>query len=292
MEGQIGVNFYASLPEIEGVTYTPENCWVDFNIRGDTSHVPQPFDYSFAQSVDGLYLYGFRCYINAAQMADTITATLHYGNGQTITKDYSAKTYLDKALGMSGFSEINKNLFIAIKNYGHYVQPMLSKQNDWNIGEKYLLMDSHTELTDDDINEAREALKSFAYSKNGTAVINYKLLLGSETTIILYITPPSGYEKNISAYLDGGTTNIAVIDGNQYKVQISNIAAKDLGTLHTLRIIADAETTVKISALSYAEAVLSSTASKIGKVDIQTMRKAATALYQYYRAAKAYADNK
>ena len=295
MEGQIGVNFYALLPDISGVTYTPEKCWTTFNIRGDTSPTPQPLDYTFSTTISGQKYYGFRCYINAAQMADTITATLHYGNGQTITKDYSAKTYLNAALGISGFSQVDRNLFIAIKDYGHYIQPMLAKERGWVIGEKYLLMDAQTELTDSDINEARTALTGYAFSKelkgSGVASVSYSLTLGSETTINFYITPASGYSGNVGAYVDGGSANMAVKQSNgTYLVQISDIAAKNLGDMHTIKIVADKESTARISALSYAQAVLNITASQIGKVDIATMNKAVTALYKYYSAAKAYAD--
>lgn len=156
-------------------------------------------------------------------------------------------------------------------------------------------MEAHSDITNDDITSAREAVKSYAFSKtiNGSAIsaLNYSLTFGAETTINIYITPSSGYSGNIAAYLDGGTANMAVKQSNgKYKIQISDIAACELGDIHTLEIHADKISTANISALSYAEAVLSATADKIGKVDIETMRKAVTALYQYYIAAKAYAD--
>jgi len=286
------MNFYVYIPDD---SYTPENCWMEFNIRGDTAHNPQPLDYSFSRTVRGVKLYGFRCYINAGQMADPITATLHYGNGQTITKDYSAKTYLDTALGTASFSQIIKDLMTAIKNYGHYVQPMLSKERGWVIGEKYLFMEAQTELTDDDINNAKQAVKPYAVSRNinGTGIsdVKFSLTMGSETTINVYIFPASGYSGSVAAYIDGSNQNNAIRDGAQYKVRISNISAKNLGDMHTITIVADKETTVKISALSYADTILSSTLQKIGKVDIDTMRKAATALYNYYKAARAYANS-
>ena len=294
LEGQIGVNFYAILPEISNVTYSPENCWTEFNIRGDTSNAPQPLDYKFTRVENGVKYYGFRCYINSAQMADTITATLHYGNGLTITKDYSAKQYLDKALGMSTFTQIVHNLMAAIRNYGHYVQPMLAKANGWTIGDKYLLMEAHSELTDEDISSARDAVKSFALTKNlkgkGIASLTYNLFLDSETTIKIYIIPAQGY--SVAAYLDGGTANMAVKNGDNYCVQIANIYAEELGTMHTVKIVTDDESTVMVSALSYAHTIFNADVEYIGKVDIATMRKAVTALYHYYRDAKAYFDSK
>ena len=293
MEGQIGMNFYVYIPDD---TYTPENCWMEFNVRGDTAHTPQPLDYTFTRTVNGVKLYGFRCYINAGQMADPITATLHYGNGQTLAEVYSAKTYLDTALGTPGFSQIIKNLMTAIKNYGHYVQPMLSKERGWVIGEKYLFMEAQTELTDDDINNAEQAVEPYAMSTNlkGTGIsdVRFSLTMGSETTINVYIFPASGYSGSIAAYIDGSSQNNAIRDGTRYKVQISDISAKNLGDMHTINIVADAESTVKISALSYADSIFTTTLQQIGKVDIDTMRKTAAALYNYYKTARAYADSR
>ena len=105
-------------------------------------------------------------------MADTITATLHYGNGKTVTKDYSAKTYLNAALNITSFSGVIKNLMVAIKNYGHYVQPMLSAANGWTIGEKYLFMEKASDLTDTDISGAYAATSNYAFYKelNGTGI--------------------------------------------------------------------------------------------------------------------------
>ena len=297
LEGQIGVNFYANLPYIDGVSYTPGNCWTDFNVRGDTSPVPQPYDETFKRNEKAGTYYGFRCYINAAQMADPITATLHYGNNQTVTLNYSATQYLNAALKMSSFPQTVYDLMAAIKNYGHYVQPMLSIQNGWDIGDKYLLIEAHSELTDQDINSARDGTKDFAlvYKPSGSGIsggFTYSLLLGSETTLNLDVTPASGYSGNVYAYVDGGTANMAVKNGSKYRIQISNIAAKELGDMHSVKIIMDAESSVQISALSYANYVLNTNMSQIGKVDIETMKKAVTALYQYYEAAKAYFANK
>ena len=44
LDGTIGVIFYVAFPEEPGSTYTSENCWMTFDIRGDTSNNPQPLD--------------------------------------------------------------------------------------------------------------------------------------------------------------------------------------------------------------------------------------------------------
>lgn len=83
---------------------TPKNCWMEFDIRGRKSNPPQPLDYTFMNKAGTCY--GFRCCINSAQMADPITATLHYGsskiNGWTIGKEY---LFMDKAEELTGSDE-------------------------------------------------------------------------------------------------------------------------------------------------------------------------------------------
>ena len=102
--------------------------------------------------------------------------------------------------------------------------------------------------------------------------------------------PYANYSGNVGAYVDGGTANSAVKQPNgQYLVQVPDIAAKDLGETHTIEIVAGGESTVKVSALSYAYGVLSMNSTN---TTIQNMKLAVTALYKYYEAAKAYADSR
>ncbi|MBQ6970856.1 MAG: putative Ig domain-containing protein, partial [Synergistaceae bacterium] len=130
LSGQIGLNFYMSLPAISGVDYSDSNCYMAFDVNGDSkSNVPQPYDPEFMNQKKTYY--GFRCYINSIQMADPVTATFHYGGGMTVTKTYSAKSYIDTVLGMAGFSDEVRALMSAIKDYGHYMQVFLSQSRGW-----------------------------------------------------------------------------------------------------------------------------------------------------------------
>ena len=72
-------------------------------------------------------------------------------------------------------------------------------------------------------------------------------------------------------------------------MQIRDIPAHELSTIHTIGVTAGESFTVKVAALSYVYTVLNSTAEKIGEVDITTMRNGVTALYEYYDAAMTYA---
>ena len=288
LDGQIGVNFYVYLPEIEGVDYSDGNtCYMEFDINGDKSNNPQTIDYDFCFSDgDGKTYYGFRAYIKSVQMADDITAIFHYGDNETVTHNYKAKEYLDAALARDDFSEAEKNLMIAIKDYGHYVQPMLSKNNNWVIGVDYAEMDCETIYDDNDVDGTREAAKPYSIIRDpgnsGIERVSFNLALGSETTINLNLIVSSNYNGNVSAVFDGGTENIAVKQSNgTYKIQIANIPAHELGDNNVIKVTAGESFDVVVSALSYVDAILN-----IDSTDEE--RKAATALFKYYEAAMAY----
>lgn len=285
LSGQIGVNFYMTLPEIEGVTYTPSNCWMDFTIQGKAA-TPQPYDETFNYTDDGRTYYGFRCYINSIQMAEPITATFHYGDGQTITQDYSASDYLDTVLGLSDVAGAERELMIAIKDYGHYAQPMLAEIRGWKIGSDYREMKGESEYTESDIIAAREAVSDYTIIRDtgnsGISDIPFSLLLDSETTIRLYLTPKDDYKGSIEAYINGGTNNQAVLTDGKYIVNITGISAHKLGDTYTVRVIAGEEFNVKVSALSYVNTMLN-------RDDVtENEEKGLAALYNYYRTTMAY----
>ncbi|MBQ2468058.1 MAG: hypothetical protein II503_00105, partial [Clostridia bacterium] len=74
-------------------------------------------------------------------------------------------------------------------------------------------------------------------------------------------------------------------DSGRYLIEIADIPAFALGDTYDITISADGEATVSLSALSYAYAVLN---AESGPFDTDEARLAATALYRYYAAARAY----
>ncbi|MBQ3447807.1 MAG: hypothetical protein IJG37_09225, partial [Synergistaceae bacterium] len=289
LSGQIGLNFYMSLPAISGVDYSDSNCYMAFDVNGDSkSNVPQPYDPEFMNQKKTYY--GFRCYINSIQMADPVTATFHYGGGMTVTKTYSAKSYIDTVLGMAGFSDEVRALMSAIKDYGHYMQVFLSQSRGWTIGVDHEEMPCASLYTDSDISEAAsEAAKykaDYDVSGSGIKKLTYSLVLDSETALNIYLTPSESYTGNVAAYLDGGRANLAVKQSDgRYRVQISGISAHLLGNTYTLTVNAGSSFTVKISALSYVNAVLGSGAFG------DDAKKGVTSLYRYYKATMSYRES-
>ncbi|MBQ7219668.1 MAG: InlB B-repeat-containing protein, partial [Synergistaceae bacterium] len=296
LEGEIGVNFYMNLPSLSGVDYDDhDKCYMEFDINGDKSNALKYKDANISYTENGKTYYGFRCYISSVQMAETITAVLHYGDNLTVSQDYSVQEYLDAILD-GDFSGAAKDLMIAIQNYGYYAQQMLSKANNWTIGDKYAAIEraSQSDYDATEIARARENTAQYAISRDvGSSQIQevqYSLLLDSKTTINLYLEVKEGYTGTVTATLDGGTANVATkLSSKEYLVQIRNIPAHELSTIHTIQVTAGDSFTVKVAALSYVYTVLNSTAEKIGGVDIATMRNGVTALYEYYDSAMTYA---
>ncbi len=104
------------------------------------------------------------------------------------------------------------------------------------------------------------------------------LSLDSDTSVSLYFTPVSSYKGSASATLDGKDVAVAK-SGGRFKVVIPSIPAPELGDLHTVRLTTGGRmTTVRISALSYANAILRSS-----KKDTEI--NAMTAFYRYCAAA-------
>ena len=304
LEDRIAVVFYFYLPPDTIDFSDEEKCYMEFDIKGGTSNETSSEKWNpeirFTSSKSGKTYYGFKCYINSAQMAENITATLHF-NGESFSAMGSVKEYLDMALESPaelGFSEKQIDLMYAIMDYGHYAQAMLAKKNEQI--KQYIEMPGATDYTDADIAEVKTKAANYAdklitnISRETMSGIGVSLNLDSQTTLNIHYSISSTYKGTVSATIDGKTVDI-IPDGQgnekiPYKVSLPGIASNQLGTTHTINLIADgAMNTVTASGLSYVDLVfLYPDGSYIEGVDIDTMRRAMVALFNYYEAAKAY----
>ena len=294
LSGQIIINFYADLPQISGVDYNKS--YVDFDIAGDKTNVPQMFDPEFNANVYGKTNYAFRCYLNSVQMADEITATLHYGDNKTVAHTYSLKEYIDTQLSKSNISPALKNILEAMKDYGHYAQLGLSEANGWTIGKDHKEMECANVYTDDDLQETLQAVRSYEIVRDtgnsGIESVPYRLRLDSDITLELNIVPASDYYGSVFASLNGGSENMAVKTSGGYLVQISGISAHKLGDTYTVTVTTSRGSfDVKVSALSYVYTSLTSANTAPGTTGSPAMKKAVTSLYKYYMATMAYRES-
>ena len=281
LEGRIEVIFYADIPE----KFRNSDTIVIFDVSGDKSNNnPRVFDEDFKND-SGSY-YGFKCEITSVQMADVITATLNYKDGnetKTTTLKCRAKDYLDYGIEHET-DTTTRELLKAIKDYGHYVQPSLAQENGWTVGKEHAEMDCATDETTFDgyISGAQSDVSAnyAAEISSNTAGITttYQLDLKSDTEIYVYVSPASSVS---ATYLDG--SEYSVIQDGRYCVNISGVSAHLLGSPYTVTVkYGDSkEFDIKISALSYVNTVLSNSSDSV-------IRRAVTSLYRYYTATKAY----
>ena len=281
LEGRIEVIFYADIPE----KFRNSDTIVIFDVSGDKSNNnPRVFDEDFKND-SGSY-YGFKCEITSVQMADVITATLNYKDGnetKTTTLKCRAKDYLDYGIEHET-DTTTRELLKAIKDYGHYVQPSLAQENGWTVGKEHAEMDCATDETTFDgyISGAQSDVSAnyAAEISSNTAGITttYQLDLKSDTEIYVYVSPASSVS---ATYLDG--SEYSVIQDGRCCVNISGVSAHLLGSPYTVTVkYGDSkEFDIKISALSYVNTVLSNSSDSV-------IRRAVTSLYRYYTATKAY----
>ncbi len=285
LSGEIGVNFYMDLSQLSDAEKAAS--YMSFIVNGNEQ--ADPFDAGHTNPGGDGY-YGFTCYINSVQMADTITAVFHYGSGGTVTQGYSAKDYIDYVQEhQSDYSDRVIDMVNAIASYGTNVQPFLASGNGWTVDEEHAAMTGGAIPGNAEISAACAAAAAYAFVKDpGSAQverITYSLDLGSKTDLNVFFKLSSGFSGPVSATLDGKPVNAVSQPDGRYRVTIPSIAAHELGTAHTIVFSAGGSCTVTVSALSYVYAALT---SSLEIFDNLTARTALASLYYYYQAADSY----
>ena len=252
---------------------------MEFDIKGEKQRV----DYDAAATLSGYRV--FTCAVRAHQMADPITATFHYGDGQTVTKVWSIRQYLAK---FSNDGSSTGNLVAATMNYGHYVQPYMNEVHHWTFGEnqEHEVMPGASEISalDNASDFAHKWIQPRDYTIMQSA--QYFLTLNASTTLNIQVQLKDA-PTSVSASVDGNSWNAEKIDNNTYMIAIPNIASNNLGKPYRVLLTVDGNVVfeLNVSALSYVNTVLHSDRAS------STERLALTALYHYYQAAIAYKPN-
>lgn len=278
---EIGVNFMMILPE----DAKTENAYMEFSISGKNGKTT---NVSYAEAIamsDGRYK--FTCLVNSIQMADTITATYHFGENETVTEEYSVKKYIEDIVASDTMDDTTKNLVKSLADYGYYAQLCLSEANGWTIGTDHEQMIHYTDAVDTTVD-----LSTYAYSQtgevSGITKVNKSLVLDSKTAVRLLFTVDDTYGKEpvIAAKDANGNTvetQLTKQSDGRYCLLIPGISAHKLGETYT--IVVDGTMTIQMSALSYAHGVLQSDAMT------GATKQAVAALNAYYNAALEYKNN-
>ena len=192
LSGQIGLNFFLYLPEIPGVDYS--DSYMEFTVGKSSAVQRANFDPGFTNSAGTRY--GFTCYVTTAEAADPIQAVFHYGNGKTVSKEYSVDRYIgyfdDHA---DQFSEKTIDLIHTLATYCLACQRYLSYVNGWELGTDHMEMEhAYGGIIDTYEISAELEDKAFVKKLGSSAVTKatYKLHLDSTTTVDVLLTVPSG----------------------------------------------------------------------------------------------------
>ena len=288
LSGQIGVYFYMDLSMLSDDE--KQASYMEFTVSGKTS--TDAFD-AACTNLNGDGYYGFTCFINSIQMADTITAVFHYGDGETVSETYSAKEYVDYVLEHTNrYSANTVALVKAIADYGHYVQPFLADANGWAVGTDHAAMDNANTYGDTDVAAARSAVESCAIQRDvgdtGIEAVTYSLNLETETSIRIYLKVKEGYTGTVAASLSGSDLTCVRLSDGRYRVEIGGISAHKLADVYEVAVTAGGSFTIQVSALSYVNTVLNSDSALFNN---DTARYAVTSLYRYYLATRTYQQN-
>lgn len=275
LSGDIGVRFVAAFP----YNYDGSDCYVEFEVSDGKTGTVTYAESKQHKEVNKRY---FDFYINALELADTITATLHYGN-KTIQSTYSAMSYIQNVQQHHTDNEYLLNLVNSLQDYGYYMQK--SGWDDKKTHEPISLSSAYNALNTSDINATVSAVNNYGIVKTlGESGINPSIKIGLALT--------SQTELRVSVQLNEGVSMVSSgytkreIDGEvYYTFAIKNISPEDLGDSQTFTIETDHGTaTIELSVMHYVKVSLSN--------DINTAQKLAmVAYYNYYTQAVNYKNS-
>lgn len=317
LRSDLGLVFNIEWPNDGMTNYFQSNTSMSFDINnGEASSI---FDGANATAdKDNAEIFSYECPVNSIQIADPVTAYFAYtkqniegdedaGKTTIITKDYSVQTYLDAVMkdntytvqGNTYFrSEELQNLLMAIKDFGHYVQPVLSKTNGWKLGTDHAVINAANEDYSAFVTSAKNALgkyKSIITDTNSGLKVEYTLELESLTRLLVCLIPDDETVTAVNATLDGGTEEALVYDDTEkcYIVEIPEIRPQLMSKDHTIAVTTNKGTmNIKISALSYANAILNPTSGMTPDmghgITEDEIKNAAAAIYHYCDCTKKY----
>ena len=299
LDGKIGVNFYMYLSMLSAEDLADaEKTYMTFTISGKGTVSSDPVPVNTAKRNRSETLYCFTCYVNSIQMADTITATFHYGDDQTVTENYSAEMYIKSFEKVqSQYSDEIVALVHALADYGHYMQLFLAEAKGWELNDgeeavddQYAAMDTYYTVSYD-LDSVTASLSSYAISASNSDTniksLTFTVVFDSETTIRLILKPVSDFTGDLYVRVVGGKDSTVSLKSKRWTVEIPNIAAHQLGDAHEILARTDNSggstwtsciTVSNLSVMSYALQLLNGN---------EAAQNAGAAIYYYWRAAKA-----
>ena len=285
LEGDIGVRFYVRLPEElrNGDTY------VSFTVGGkDGDDRAATVPYSKALPTNDKGCVGFTFYVNAVRMADTVTATLHCGDGETVEKTYSIVDYFETFDAMlkehsGAHDDRTVKIVRSTADLGHYMQAYIGSAEN---GDHAAMRKFYSTYTDADLAEATATAEEHALATTGNCPdikgLSYKVDFGSKTSIRLIVQMQPGFSGTLTAAADGAPCAATRQSDAKYLIEIANVQAHQLSHRFEIAITTENGTlTLTGSGLSYAQMALA------GANGNPVTQNAMTAFCRYSQAADA-----
>jgi hypothetical protein len=287
LEGQIGVNFFLTIPD---AIKNAEGTKVVFVYQG----VETTFEGTWPAG-GGAKEYKFTFRVPAKEIANRIGIKVVDGDNAAYemvnsqqnpvtdnTLYYSVETY-NEYVNVSDspqYTDKLKKLVTALQNYGAYAYTFFnpSGMTDPNTGS-----DISAELNGLTTENFEQYAAKTTNQLEGITPNTIYLTLESETTINLGFKLEEGHNISEYTFMLGTQKLTPVYKGGEYVVKIENIAANDLDTKYSVKIGKGEDAmTVTCSALSYAYSVLTNLPEN---TDLCNLVKA---MYLYNDAANEY----
>lgn len=286
LNGNIGVNFYM---ELDDEVLADSGAYLLFTYaNGTTKKVLVQEARVDTQTAAGKTYYVFPCEVAAKEMTDTILAQMHLSDGRTGKRYfYTVKQYADYLLEHAEEQSAYEKaapLVRAMLNYGAYAQlnfqHSLTTLANANFSESEKSVEQVTAQT-------LEAYRNQTVQQSDFVKLEgASLSLDSQTTLRLYFSCQGDAAIEDLRFFWGEQALTPQKSGNFYCVELSDIAAKNLGTAYTVRVTyGESSLDVQYSAMAYGYHVLQ---RDVSAIRTQALKDTIAAMYLYYQAAKDY----
>ena len=259
----IGANFYVQIHD-ELVNQTVVNITVGEETASLNASDAQ-------RNSDGTYI--FPIHVAAAQMTDTITVEIVYGD-QSVTQTYTVRQYAKNILE-GDYDEVTKQLVRDMLNYGAMAQ-MYFGYNAENLANADI--DGAGQQA---IPETAETEMSTGGSMDGIYFYGGSLLFRSKTAVRFYFHVTG--DASAYTFVVNGVAKTAVEKDGLWYVEISDISPQDLDKSIELSVTAGDQTiTVVYGPMNYM--------MRMNQKGSDALKALLQAMYNYHLSAAAYQE--
>ena len=214
--------------------------------------------------VDGELLYTIK--IAPYQLGEEITATLHYGDGESLVlTQTSGCDYLNAVINdtTSSYKSEEKTISKALMIYGYNSQVFLADYNGWTIGVDYAAI---TQPANSDLSEQFDLVASLTNDIDivdagliDSDSVASRLIIGAEITLVVRFKLAEGVSDADVTVNDAQKSS----DGYYY-ANFNNISAGHVSNLKTITVSnGNSDATIKASPMTYAHRILSNDNSSV-----------------------------